>query len=74
MGWFDEQIRQRKLSDQELFEESIYQMASVVLGKQRAGALDDERIITKKALLVGGSFVAAVKRIYIQDVDDKALA
>ena len=50
MGWFDEQIRQRKLSDQELFEESIYQMASVVLGKQRAGALNDERIITKKAL------------------------
>ena len=35
-------------------------------------ALDE--IITKKALLVGGSFVTAVKRIYIQDVDDKALA
>ena len=49
MGWFDEQIRQRTLSDQELFEESIYQMASVVLGKQRPGVLD-ERIITKKAL------------------------
>jgi hypothetical protein len=33
-----------------------------------------EEIITKKALIVGGSYVEAVKRIYIQDVDDKALA
>ena len=36
-------------------------------------ALLDE-IIAKKALISGGSYVAAVKRIYIQDVDDKALA
>ncbi len=50
MGWFDEQIRQRKLSDQEVFEESIFRMASVVLGKQRAGALHDERIVTKEAI------------------------
>ena len=50
MGWFDEQIRQRKLSDQEVFEESILRMASVVLGKERAGILDDERIITKVAV------------------------
>lgn len=50
MGWFDEQIRQRKLSDQEIFEDSIFRMASVVLGKQRAGILDDERIVTKAAI------------------------
>ena len=50
MGWFDEQIRQRKLSDQEIFEESIFRMASVVLGKQRAGLLDDERVVTKMAI------------------------
>ena len=31
-------------------------------------------IIAKKALIVGGSYVETVKRIYIQDVDDKALA
>ena len=35
-------------------------------------ALDE--IISKKALYVGGSHAVAVKRIYIQDVDDKALA
>ena len=44
MGWFDEQIRQRKQSDQETFEESIFRMASVVLGKSMTGSLDDERI------------------------------
>ena len=50
MGWFDEQIRQRKLSDQEIFEDSLFRMASAVLGKQRAGLLDDERIVTKAAI------------------------
>ena len=50
MGWFDEQIRQRKLSDQEIFEDSLFRMASAVLGKQRAGVLDDERIIVKAAI------------------------
>ena len=50
MGWFDEQIRQRKLSDQEIFEDSLFRMASAVLGKQRAGILDDERIVAKAAI------------------------
>jgi len=50
MGWFDEQIRQRKQNDQDVFEESIFRMASVVLGKSQAGALDDKRIITKAAI------------------------
>ena len=47
MGWFDEQIRQRKLSDQEVFEDSLFSMASAVLGKQHAARLGDERIVTK---------------------------
>ena len=50
MGWFDEQIRQRKLSDQEVFEESIFRMASVVLGKQRAGHLQAEHQVTKASI------------------------
>ncbi len=50
MGWFDEQIRQRKLSDQEIMEDSLFRMASAVLGRQRAGLLDDERIVTKAAI------------------------
>ena len=50
MGWFDEQIRQRKLSDQVIFEDSLIHMASAVLGKQRAGRLGDDRIVTKAAI------------------------
>lgn len=50
MGWFDEQIRQRKQSDQEVFEDSIFRMASAVLGKRGAGVLNDERIVTRDAI------------------------
>ncbi len=50
MGWFDEQIRLRKQSDQADFEDSIFRMASLVLGKQGAGVLEDRRIITKAAI------------------------
>ena len=50
MGWFDEQIRLRKQSDQEIFEDSIFQMASMVLGGRGAGALNDKRIIAKAAI------------------------
>ena len=50
MGWFDEQIRQRKENDQDVFEESILRMASAVIGSQKAGLLRDERIITKEAI------------------------
>ncbi len=50
MGWFDEQIRQRKQSDQDIFEDSIFRMAAVVLGKSQAGALNDDRIVTKAAI------------------------
>ena len=50
MGWFDQQIRQRKLSDQDLLEDSLIRMASAVLGKQYKGLLDDQRYITKAAI------------------------
>ena len=50
MGWFDEQIRQRKRSDQELFEDSLHRMASVVLGRRLAGAADDERLAAREAI------------------------
>ena len=33
MGWFDEQIKQRKLSDNQLFEDSFVNIADAVMGK-----------------------------------------
>ena len=50
MGWFDEQIRQRKESDDGIFHDSIAKMAASVLGKSDISELDDELIITKEAI------------------------
>ena len=50
MGWFDEQIEQRKLSDQEVFEDSFMRVASAVLGKNVGGELETGRQITKFAV------------------------
>ena len=49
-NWFDEQIRQRKRHDQELFEDSMLRMASSVIGTRNAGSLADERIVTRDAI------------------------
>ena len=50
MGWFDNQIRQRKQTDQDRFEDSILRMASVVVGNRYGDSLADDRIITKHAI------------------------
>ena len=50
MKWYDEQIRLRMDKDQEIFEDSLFSMAASVMGRQGAGALNDERIITKAAI------------------------
>ena len=50
MKWYDEQIRLRIDKDQELFEDSLFSMASSVMGRHGAWVLNDERIITKAAI------------------------
>ena len=50
LNWFDKQIRTRKESDQELFEDSIIQIASVVMGGKAADEINEERLITKSAI------------------------
>ena len=50
MGWFDEQIRARRQSDQEILEASMLEMASAVLGEQDASALKDRRTVSKNAV------------------------
>ena len=50
MGLFDEQIRLRKKQDQETFEDSIFEMASVVVGMRGAGEMRDRRVVTKAAI------------------------
>ena len=50
MGWFDKQVRQRKQSDQGVFEESIFRMASVVLGRSGAQVTEDGRLVSKAVI------------------------
>ena len=42
MGWFDEQIKQRKQSDDQLFEEAFVRMADAVLGTKMASAYQSD--------------------------------
>ena len=41
MGWFNEQIQERKTQDQKAFTESVEWIAKAVLGERNAEALDD---------------------------------
>ena len=50
MSWFQEQIIQRKRSDQTVFEDALFEMASAVLGPRGEGELNDKRIVTKAAI------------------------
>ncbi|MGN0405432.1 MAG: NHLP bacteriocin export ABC transporter permease/ATPase subunit [Bariatricus sp.] len=50
MGWFDEQIKQRKQNDDSVFSDSFAQIADAVLGKRMSAAMNDNRRITKDAI------------------------
>lgn len=50
MGWFDEQIKQRKRNDEEVFAESFATLAGAVMSRKMAQALSDDRIATKNAI------------------------
>ncbi|MCR5675310.1 MAG: NHLP bacteriocin export ABC transporter permease/ATPase subunit [Lachnospiraceae bacterium] len=50
MGWFDEQIRQRKNADAAAFEDSFREIGGAVMGRRMSEALNDERQITTDAV------------------------
>ena len=50
MGWFDEQIRQRKQNDDDVFADSCVNMASAVLGSKVTGSLSDGSAAAKSAI------------------------
>lgn len=49
MGWFDEQIKQRKQSDQDVFADAFINIAGAVMGSRLSSALNDERQQMKNA-------------------------
>ena len=50
MGWFDEQIRQRKEADRTAFEDSFQEIAGAVMGRRMSEALNDDRKVTTDAI------------------------
>lgn len=50
MGWFDEQIRQRKQNDDDVFADSFVNMAAAVLGSKVTGSLLDGSAAAKSAI------------------------
>ena len=49
MGWFDEQIKQRKQNDQDVFADAFINIAGAVMGSRLSSALNDERQQMKNA-------------------------
>lgn len=49
MGWFDEQIKQRKQNDQDVFADAFINIAGAVIGSRLSSALNDERQQMKNA-------------------------
>ena len=50
MGWFDEQIRQRKQNDDEMFSEAFVGIADAVMGKRVTASLDSDKQRAKTAV------------------------
>lgn len=44
MGWFDEQIKHRKQTDDAAFEDALGEIAGAVMGKRLTAALDDKQL------------------------------
>lgn len=50
MGWFDEQIKQRKINDSNVFSDSFANIAGAVMGSKISVALKDNRELTKNSM------------------------
>ncbi len=50
MGWFEKQIQQRSSLDQQLFEDSLFRAAGVVMGERQAKLASGERIVAREAI------------------------
>ena len=50
MGWFDEQIKERKKNDDAVFSDAFVNIAGAVMGRKMSDALNDNCIVTKNAI------------------------
>ena len=70
MGWFDKQIKQRKISDDASFSASFDNITASVLGKKNSSALNDSRIITKNAIDAILKYYHVPSRDIKEDIED----
>lgn len=66
MGWFDEQIKQRKINDDKMFEESLMRIADAVTGDHVSDRFHDDMALTRRAL----SEILGFYRIRMPDIPD----
>ena len=50
MGWFDEQIKERKQHDDEMFQDAFIGIAGAVVGNKTTSALKDASRVSKDAI------------------------
>ena len=50
MGWFEEQIKERRAAEQRELEDSFEKIAGVVLGRMTAGRLNDRRMVASNVI------------------------
>ena len=50
MGWYEDQVNQRRESDEQMLEDSFIRISGVVLGRRKADKKSRERIITINAI------------------------
>jgi len=50
VGWFEEQIEQRNSLDQQLFEDSLFRAAGVVMGRRQAVRAGSSRTVARQAI------------------------
>ena len=50
MGWFEKQVKERRIADEQLLEDSYARIMGVVLGEESARRLSADLIITKNAI------------------------
>lgn len=70
MGWFDKQIKQRKISDDASFSASFDNITASVLGKKNSSALNDSHIITKNAIDAILKYYHVPSREIKEDIED----
>ena len=50
MGWFEDQVKERRAAEQSELEDSFEKIAGVVLGRMTAGRLNDERMVASNVI------------------------